>query len=506
MNKEKLLELFRCPIKRKLAGEKSLFLFAVYYFPQIFTRSPADFHYKMAKLLDDQSFKRVLLLMFRESGKTVYAKMKYIQNIVYKKKRFQVLCCYDKKTARAKLFDIVVQLQTNRLLRQDFGELFYQEKTQDKHKQSTKKTIGEFITTNDVKCMAFSIGESPRGLLYGAPDGEFRPDFWLLDDVDVLKAVENKDVIDKNWEWFTSELLAGVSQDSNILFLGNRVRQDGIIPRIEEKIGVHPEIVRKGFGEFEGEGWQYMNIPVIFDDKIQWPARFVPHKDDADGQEWLYGEGGKQNDLGTIAFSSQMLNVIDKHDKMFDISKIELFIDNPVLAQMNIFMTSDLAISEKKSADETVHIVVGVDNKNNLWILDFFNGKVLPDQSIKELFELHMKYKPMKYGLETVGFQKSMKYAIEDKMREFQHFFMIHELKADQKKYERIMGLQPLVQLGKIHIARRLTKRVKGKENILDQLNNFPYGKHDDIIDALAYILQLAFPRYEGGGNHLTKS
>ena len=240
---------------RKEACRRSLYLFAIFYFPQIFTRKSSEFQKEMCKIMDNEEFKRVLFLIFRESGKTVYAKIKFIHNICYKKKRFQVFCSFDKNKARSNLFDIARQLQTNRYIRKDFGQLFYEGKSEDKY--STKKSIGEFITSNDVKCLAFSIGESPRGLLYGSTDGEFRPDFWILDDIDVLKAVQNREVIDKSWQWFTEELLPGTSKDCNVILLGNRLKRDGIIPRLEEKINVPDDIIKKGYGNYKKNNWKY---------------------------------------------------------------------------------------------------------------------------------------------------------------------------------------------------------------------------------------------------------
>jgi predicted phage terminase large subunit-like protein len=444
---------------------------------------------------DDESLKKVLDVCFRESAKTVYAKIKFTQNIVYKKKRFLIYCCYDKAKAKGNLFDIARQLQMNKLLIRDFGQLFFGDPTQQK--QSTKKSIGEFITVNSVKCLAMSIGESPRGLVFGAEDGEWRPDFWILDDMDVLKSVQTKEVIDKSWDWLTEEMLGGISDDCNIIFLGNRVKRDGLIPRLEAKIGVPISILKSGEGLFDGNGWRYRSVPLLSNGRSNWKDRFAMTQEEAtNGQGWIYGPGGKLEDLGSISFSSQMLNVIDDEDTVFDIRKIEIFVDPPPRGRVNYFMASDLAISLKKTADETVHIVVGVDSERNLWVLDMFNGKVKPGESLDELFKLHKKWNPVKYGLEVVSFQKSMQYAIEEKQATDDYFFKVHELSSGEQKYERIIGLQPLVELGKIHVARHLTFQSKDKENIIEQFANFPYGTHDDIIDALAYIIQIAFPFY----------
>lgn len=495
MNYKSLKEISKDKLMRKEAAKQSLFIFALLYFPDVFQSKPSEFHKEMARDLDNMGddFSHMLIVGFRESAKTVYAKIKFLHQIVYKKKRFIIWCSYDKVKARGKLFDIAVQLQTNPRIIRDFGQLYFG--NDDEVKKSKKKGIGEFITVNDVKCQSFSIGESPRGLVYGSIDGEFRPDFWVLDDVDVLKSVENKDVIDKNYEWFTDEMLSGLSYNANVLFLGNRIKGDGIIPRLEEFLEVPKDIINKGMGRHKNKRWKYLNQPIEYNGEPTWPERHSMYKEE--GKVHLHGEGGLEELLGHSTYNSQMLNIIAKNDKIFDTSKLTVYIhDDERPSKLNIFMVSDLAISEKKQGDETVHLVCGVDEHNNLWIIDFFNGKVKPKESIDIIMDMHRKYRPIKYGMETISFQRSMKYSVEDEQKERGYYFKIHELKAENSKYERIMGLQPHLERGKIFIPRRFIPMKIGKENIIEQFDKFPYSKHDDIIDAFAYVLQLAFPIY----------
>jgi hypothetical protein len=67
-----------------------------------------------------QSYKNNLIIGFRESAKTFWANVKFIHNIAYRKKRFQMWYCYDKNKASDRLYQIVVQLQTNQKLINDF--------------------------------------------------------------------------------------------------------------------------------------------------------------------------------------------------------------------------------------------------------------------------------------------------------------------------------------------------------------------------------------------------
>jgi len=137
--------------------ERDLFLFGLYYFPEAFKYPSADFHKQWAK--DMMTGKNVLLIGFRESAKTFWAFVKFVHNICYRKKRFQMFYCFDQNKAGNRMYDVVVALQSNLRIRADFGVLFPEEREADK---AQKRTINEFITKNGVKCKAMSIGTSPR--------------------------------------------------------------------------------------------------------------------------------------------------------------------------------------------------------------------------------------------------------------------------------------------------------------------------------------------------------
>jgi hypothetical protein len=63
-------------------------------------------------------------------------------------------------------------------------------------------------------------------------------------------------------------------------------------------------------------------------------------------------------------------------------------------------------------------------------------------------------------------------------------------LRAEKKKELRILGMQPRFSAGQVWIPETADWRAEFE----DQLLSFPYGRHDDIPDALAYMEQIAYP------------
>jgi hypothetical protein len=99
--------------------KNDLFLFAIYYFTNIFKDyKSADFQKQWCK--DMMTNKHILIKAFRESAKTTFTIIKLIHTIVYNQKRFIMFYCYDKPKATSRLYDIILHLQTNDRIKNDF--------------------------------------------------------------------------------------------------------------------------------------------------------------------------------------------------------------------------------------------------------------------------------------------------------------------------------------------------------------------------------------------------
>lgn len=162
---------------------------------------------------------------------------------------------------------------------------------------------------------------------------------------------------------------------------------------------------------------------------------------------------------------------------------------------MNVFITVDPAISERKEADYSAMTCVGVDKENTWYILDLWRDKVQPKRLIDQIFMWDQKWKPLSIGLETNAFQKMIQYHLNDEMRSRNHFVPIKELKhaKEGSKEERIRGLEPRYEIGTIlHPYKTDMPLIVALE---DELRRFPVNKNDDLVDSLASQLELTFPR-----------
>jgi|TARA_R110000796_G_scaffold17175_1_gene53071 predicted phage terminase large subunit-like protein len=148
---------------------------------------------------------------------------------------------------------------------------------------------------------------------------------------------------------------------------------------------------------------------------------------------------------------------------------------------------------KNKRLDNTAIAIVKA-NEKGWWVADIIYGRWDVKETAKKIFDAVKKYEPVAVGIEKgIARQAVMPY-LSDIMKRTQTFFRVDELThGNKKKTDRIVwSLQGRFENGYI----KLDKGAWNNE-FLDQLFQFPNKLvHDDLIDALSYIEQLAKVSY----------
>lgn len=147
------------------------------------------------------------------------------------------------------------------------------------------------------------------------------------------------------------------------------------------------------------------------------------------------------------------------------------------------------ARSKKSRLDDTAIAVAKV-SENGWWIADVIYGRWTFEETADKIFEAVEEYQPVAVGIEKGIAKQAIMSPLTDLMKQRNKFFRIEELThGNKKKTDRIVAaLQGRFEHGAITLNR-------GSWNLefLDELFQFPNKQvHDDLIDALAYIDQLA--------------
>lgn len=153
------------------------------------------------------------------------------------------------------------------------------------------------------------------------------------------------------------------------------------------------------------------------------------------------------------------------------------------------------AISQGKSKnlDSTAISVVKV-NEEGWWVAEIIHGRWDLNKTAEKIFNVVAKYEPVAVGIEKGIAKQAVMSPLMDLQKRKQKFFRVEELThGNKKKTDRVVwALQGRFENGYIE----LNKGEWNKE-FLDQLFQFPNNLvHDDLVDSLAYIDQLAVIPY----------
>jgi phage terminase large subunit-like protein len=159
--------------------------------------------------------------------------------------------------------------------------------------------------------------------------------------------------------------------------------------------------------------------------------------------------------------------------------------------RLNVFAAVDFAYSLTEKSDYTAIVVVGVDSKNNYYILDISRFKT---DRVKEYFDqillLHRKWGFHKMLAEVTAAQKVIVKDIkENYIRPYGLALSIVESNPTKKKEDRIQAA-----LGPRYENMQMWHYRGGNCEILENELVLQNPPHDDIKDCLASIMQIVTP------------
>ena len=149
--------------------------------------------------------------------------------------------------------------------------------------------------------------------------------------------------------------------------------------------------------------------------------------------------------------------------------------------------------AKKKRLDQSAIAIVKI-TTDGWWVADVEYGRWDIKQTAQKIFDVVRDYEPVCVGIERGALKNAVLPYLSDLMRKYNSYFRIEDLThGNKKKTDRITwSLQGRLEHGKLTFN-------KGDWNaeIIDELMNFPNSQvHDDLIDALSYIDQIAIAEY----------
>lgn len=165
-------------------------------------------------------------------------------------------------------------------------------------------------------------------------------------------------------------------------------------------------------------------------------------------------------------------------------------------SQLQKVLLVDPAGEKKNHSDYTSMWVVGLGGDENYYVLDMVRDKLNLTERCEAVFRLHRRWKPQQVRYEKYSMQADIEF-IRSEMNRRTYRFRITEVGGSTAKNDRIRRLVPYFQRGNFWFPDSLA--YTGYDGVLcdlvqsfieEELLPFPVGKHDDMLDSLARIVE----------------
>ena len=303
-------------------------------------------------------------------------------------------------------------------------------------------------------------------------------DFVILDDPikDSLEA-NSPALREQLWQWFTQVLMTRLmTASASIVIVQTRWNEDDLVGRLTDPTNPH-------YTEEEASKWKIINLPALAEDddplgrkpgELLWPERFdmefmeAQRRLDRRGFSALYQ--GKPTPEDGDLFRREHLVFYDKAKLPKD---------------LRIYAASDHAVGvDRTRNDATCLMIIGVDQQDDIYVLDCWWQKQPTDKVVDAMLELIRKHKPLIWWAEKGHISKAIGPFLRKRMAEERVYCRIEEVTPVANKVQRAQSILGRMAMKKV----QMPKNAHWTGAAVDELLKFPQGRHDDFVDTLAWV------------------
>lgn len=403
---------------------------------------------------------------------------------------------FNKPVARKFLRQIKYEFESNETLKLLYPEILYADPKKESPRWAEDSGIVVKRKTNPKEATI-----EAHGLVDGQPTGAH----FLLrvyDDVVTVDSVTSPEMITKTTEaWSLSDNLGARPEDGSLArawHIGTRYHFGDTYNAMIEMGAVKPRIYAATH-DGTRDGKPVFLSPEVWEDK-------------------------KRKQTSSVLAAQMLQNPAAGNNAIF--SKEWLKFSDIRPATLNVYILCDPASSKKKGSDRTAIPVIGIDSAGNRWLLDGYHHRMTLSEryaAIKGLRKVWMAMpgvQLVKVGYERYGSTSDLEY-FDEMMQRDKDAFEIVELawprEGPGSKIDRVQRLEPYFRAGRFYLPAVVQEETKAQarvraegqpfrvysptfrmdeekrryslnKSLLDEYLVFPFGVHDDLIDAISRI------------------
>lgn len=477
----------------KRVGERDGYQFFIETYLPHYVRGEASlFHQaifdRVPEILGSDRGVRDLFIAPRGSSKSTHMSLGFaLYCIVMRKTRYCLEVCDVYAQAALLIEAIKAELTTNPRLQHDFPEACGQGRVWRE---------GEIVTRQNIRVEGLGALQKLRGRRHGP----YRPDLMFFDDIENDEAVRSPDQRQKLENWIQRAALKVGPPDGSmhVIWVGTVLHFDAVLVRAAKK-----------------PLWRVTKFQAI----MKWPDRMdlwdgfeeVYNNDGDDAARAFYAARKAEMDAGAVVnwpalqpLLWLMLERVGSHDAFATeyqnqpISEgnpfAKLVFWNIRLREWIHFGAIDPSLGKNgKGRDPSAILIGGFDRlSGKMDVVEASIRKRLPDIIISDTIALQREYRCLLWFVETVQFQEFLRTTMMTEAAKQGVGISAVPILPIADKNLRIERLQPPIAAGLIRLAPTHT-------TLIDQLQQWPNGDHDDGPDCLDMLWQNTL-KYAGGG------
>jgi len=354
-----------------------------------------------------------------------------------------------------------------------------------------------------------SSGGVVRAVGVGGGIAGFGAGLIVIDDPVKNRAeAESQAFRDRVWEWFNDDIYTRMEPNASIVLIQTRWHEDDLAGRLlnEMKDG--------------GEQWDVVSLPALAEgveenrsegvrETKKW-SRFAPFLPDSATPPLLTDPLGRKPGHALCPQRFPAKTLLKYQKKLGSYSFAALYQQRPAPAEGGKFRREwfrkvidaapeglswkrgyDLAVSTKQTADYTASFRCAKDALGNLYIADGYRARIeYPDQR-RYILERMRAESSTEHGIEAALHGRAF---VQDLRRELgPGRFAFRGVRVDTDKLTRALAWLNLAEEGKLFLVRG-----PWIDAFLDEVVQFPTGRHDDQIDAVSLAVNMLDNRRAG--------
>lgn len=303
----------------------------------------------------------------------------------------------------------------------------------------------------------------------------FRADLANIDDpLRSREDAESQQVRDRIWDWYKSDLSPRLKPNARLVLTQTRWHEDDLAGRV---------LAEMANG---GDTWEVLSLPAEAEENDplgRKPGEWLWDDEYGYGQ-FLRHEKATQLPRNWSALYQQ--RPAPETGDYFKEEWLKPYDKAPARETLTVYGASDYAVTAD-GGDYTVHVVVGVDPAENLYLLDLRRGQADSSAWVEWFCDLVAEWKPLGWAEEQGQIKSGVGPFLTKRQRERKAWVARETFPTRGDKAVRAQSIRGRIALNGLYVPIKAPWYAALRSELL----SFPAGKHDDQVDALGLIGQL---------------